>query len=161
MTKPRLILISGIPGTGKTSTANYLATHHGYKHFDREQFATWPRFLRTLWIRSLSLFVKFVAMRYGRVVISWGFLPQMDNVEIRRLIEQGFVMAWFDGEREVARREFLKRGTATDEEFDAQVSRIEQLQLVTFPHTQINPFGLNRQFKPHEEIVRQVLKTVL
>jgi hypothetical protein len=156
-----LLLLTGIPGTGKTTVAEYLVAHHGYTHFDREQFDQWPKYLQVLWIRALPLFVWFVIQRYRQVVISWGFLPLMDNYEIRQLIDYGFRMIWFDGEREVARREFLKRGTATEEEFDAQVQRIERLHLATFPHVRVDPFGDDRQFVPVEERVARVLRVIL
>ena len=155
-----MILLTGIPGTAKTTVAEYLVSHDGFTHFDREQFAHWPPYLRALWIRALPLFVLLLKLRYDKVVISWGFLPVMDNYEIRRLVTMGFSMIWFDGEREVARREFLNRATATEEEFDAQVSRIEQLHLETFPHVKINPFGVDRQFLPVPEIVEKVLRAI-
>jgi hypothetical protein len=154
----KLLLFTGIPGTGKTTTAEYLVRQHGFTHFDRETFGQWPRYLRTLWIRNLPLFIAWVTFWHRNVVISWGFLPSMDNHEIRQLIEQGFLMVWFDGEREVARREFLKRDTATEEEFDAQVLRIEGLRLESFPHMKLNPFGTNRQFMNIEEVVNYLLK---
>jgi hypothetical protein len=156
----QLILLTGIPGTGKTTVARYLVQQQGFTHFDREVFDQWPRYLRTLWIRALPLFVALITLRYRRVVISWGFLPAIDNIEIRRLIEMGFVMVWFDGEREVARREFLRRGTVSEEEFDVQVSRIEQLHLETFPHLKLDPFGPDRQFLPTETIVERILAAV-
>src|SRR5690242_21621568 len=148
-----LLLLTGIPGTGKTTVAEYLVAHHGFTHFDRETFGEWPKYLQVLWIRALPLFVWLVRLRHRKVVISWGFLPLMDNYEIRQLTQLGFAMIWFDGVREVARREFLKRDTATEEEFDAQVQRIERLHLETFPHIKINPFGADRQFVPVEERV--------
>jgi adenylate kinase family enzyme len=152
----KLFLFTGIPGTGKTTTAEYLVKEHAFVHFDRETFDQWPWYLRTLWIRNLPLFIAWTTFWHKKVVVSWGFLPSMDNHEIRQLIEQGFLMIWFDGEREVARREFLKRNTASEETFDAQVLRIEGLHLESFPHMKLNPFGLNRQFLRLADIARKI-----
>ncbi len=69
-------------------------------------------------------------------------------------------MFWFDGEREVARREFLKRGTGNEEAFDVQVARIEGLHLLSFPHQTINPFGSDRQFLPAFVVAERVLQSL-
>jgi shikimate kinase len=41
----KLLLLTGVPGTGKTDLGNYLAEHHAFRHVDFETVAL-PRFWR-------------------------------------------------------------------------------------------------------------------
>ncbi len=52
-----MILLSGIPATGKTSFGNYLAQNWGFAHYDLERFPDgWPRReLKHEWDTSLAV----------------------------------------------------------------------------------------------------------
>lgn len=152
-----LILITGIPGTGKTTVANYLALKHDFTHYDREDFSNWSSELTHLWRASLRTFVLTATLANPKIVISWGFLPGEDDADIQLLINMGFKMFWFDGDRTAARRTFLQRGTVPEQLFREQMERINAMQLSKFKHTKINAFK-DGEIRPVAEVAEEVLK---
>jgi hypothetical protein len=100
----RRVLLCGVPGTGKTTIGNALATEYGFDHIDMEAddfalvrvFRSHPK----RFVRSISV---------GDVVVSWGFSPWVDLMLIERLIAAGFQAVWFDGDRVASLRSFLGR----------------------------------------------------
>jgi gluconate kinase len=141
------ILITGIPGTGKTTIGNYLAEQMGYLHFDVERHGFY----------SIN---DFLCDPNNYKVISWGFYPGQDDSNIQQLINLGFQMIWFDGNRESALNEFNKRGTVPEHLFHAQIDRIDGLDLDRFQHHVFNPFSTDGSFMSKEEIVMKIFKIV-
>ncbi len=156
-TSPKLLLLTGIPGTGKTTAGDYLADHHDFVHLDAEAHViqglvrTWGEFL-----------VKARRLRDegNNVVISWGFMPGTDDGTVRSLQKLGFTMVWFDGDRTAALREFLKRGTVTKELFDIQMAKVDSLDLDSFSSKLINPFDAKREFLSKATIAKRLLTLV-
>jgi hypothetical protein len=91
------------------------------------------------------------------VVITWGFVPGVDDNTVRRLQAMGFRMVWFDGNRAAARREFLKRGTVGEDLLNLQMARIATLDLVSFQPMQFNPFDANGEFLPRSVIAGRLV----
>src|SRR4029077_6677540 len=89
----RLVLISGIPGTGKSCFANWLHENHGFVHLDVDAQGQLPS---TDWL-----------LQQNRLVIDWGFpaneprLSTMIEI-IQSWISVGVEHWWFDGDREAA-----------------------------------------------------------
>jgi hypothetical protein len=156
------LLLTGIPGTGKTTTGEYLATHHGFTHIDREEFDQWPKYYQIVWRRSIRMFVRIITLRYDKLVVSWGFNPKNDLAEVHLMVNNGFAMIWFDGDREVAKKMFVQRGgsAAEVEVFEEQLTAIDQLDLSQFPHLRLNPFSDKGSFKAQEEIVGELFTNV-
>src|SRR5882672_2875201 len=99
--KQRLLLLTGIPGTGKTEMGRFLAREHGFVHFDVEEFLATPQpqadILRRVDEERAS----------GKdVVVTWGFMPGQDEPAIRAIQRMGFRMIWFDCDRRAAHRVF-------------------------------------------------------
>ena len=110
----KLLLITGIPGTGKTTIGDYLQEKYGFTHLDMELINAW---------QSLTSSI-LEAKRLNRdLVITWGFMPEEDNEKILKLKEIGVKMIWFDGNREAAREVFLARGTVSESAFNIQINR--------------------------------------
>ena len=84
----KMLLITGIPGTGKTETAKHLENNHRFVHFDRELINSWPLELQILWKTNFSKLLEQYKNR--DIVISWGFMPGYDDTEVRSIIEAGF-----------------------------------------------------------------------
>lgn len=65
-----ILLVSGIPATGKSTFAKYLVQKYNFTHFDLEQpYQAWPDpDLHAIWDQSRSEFVKHLRSRYKRVV---------------------------------------------------------------------------------------------
>jgi hypothetical protein len=152
-----LILLTGVPGAGKTTTAEYLSTQYGYLHFDREAFAQWPKFQQILWHQSLRLFLSWAETKSNRIVISWGFLPGKDDDVLIQLISMGFVMFWFDGNREVARSNYMKRGATSDTAFKEQIERIDAMDPGKFHAKPVNPFTESGSFVDQESIAQYAM----
>jgi hypothetical protein len=154
--KPALLLISGIPGTGKTYYGDKFASAFGFVHHDVEDPATAQRLSidPAAFIEELT--------RLGRnTVVTWGFHPEDSlSVDIVRLFRNsGFKLIWFDGNRRAALSAFLKRGTVPEEAFVAQVQRIETTKIVEMlKPIIINPFNEAGQFKSAKQILEQVTK---
>lgn len=112
------ILISGIPATGKSTFARWLAAEHSYERCPSGEEPDPSTFFTDIErARNTS----------ENVVIDWGFPPSQLNV-VRSLIASGIEPWWFDGDREAALQAFLARKghPATKADWDAQLRNIEE-----------------------------------
>jgi hypothetical protein len=112
------ILITGIPATGKSTFARWLADEHGYVRCPSGEEPNPSTFFADVdRARDTS----------ANVVIDWGF-PLSQIKEVRSLIASGIEPWWFDGDRGVALQVFLTRKghPATKAEWDAQLRNIEE-----------------------------------
>lgn len=152
--KRNLILITGIPGTGKTYIGDFFANKRGYIHYDLEQNDTLYDLLS-----SPNLFIERLLKNKRDTVITWGFVP--DNQQQIRIVNHlksiGFKLIWFDGNRPAALREFIRRGTVPEAAFYLQMLKIEQLKIIN----NINPLIINTfdeygKFRRPEDILEEI-----
>ena len=73
--KQIVILLSGIPATGKSEFARHLAREHGFAHYDLERYPRgWPHpELKCIWDANRAAFVAKIRQNHDRVVLDWGF----------------------------------------------------------------------------------------
>jgi adenylate kinase family enzyme len=122
-----LVLITGIPGTGKTTYGDEFAKEFGFLHYDLEDQQTLNRF-----VANPAQFIGELLNENKDVVVTWGFGP--DDEPSISLVQQlrsaGFEWIWFDGDRPAALREFQKRGTVQEIALYVQMFRIEKSRIV-------------------------------
>ena len=125
--KQTVILLSGIPATRKSTFARYLASEHGFAHYNLEcDPRDWPHpELKAKWDDDRTAFVAELRKYHDRVVLDWGF-PVSCSSWISELIDQGVRLVWFDGDVTRAREAFIKRGGISPEYFDRQVEAIKR-----------------------------------
>jgi ATPase family associated with various cellular activities (AAA) len=142
---PGLFLITGIPGTGKTTFANALAKNFGFVHHDLEA----PNTLNNLFADP-TRFIGDTLQASGGVVATWGFVPdhQASVSIVLQFRAAGFKLIWFDGNRPAALRGFIKRGTVPEMLFYLQMYRIEASKIIDTvkPHV-VDPFDVQGNFK--------------
>jgi hypothetical protein len=96
----KIILVSGIPASGKSTYARWLASSKTYSHLDVD-FAANAGIRLDVWLES-------VRQSQKNGVIDWGFPPScLDTV--KWLVSQGVEQWWFDGNHEAAKATFLER----------------------------------------------------
>jgi hypothetical protein len=127
-----IILLSGMPATGKSSFARYLAHEHGFTHYDMERHPRgWPLpELKGTWEKDRALFVPEIRKHHHRTALDWGFPVRCQPI-VEQFREQGVRLVWFDGDVESARKLYIERAkkeyahedAAT---FDRQVKEIER-----------------------------------
>ena len=126
-----VILVSGIPATGKSEFARYLASEHKFAHYDMEHFPVgWPcQELKEIWEKSRPAFVAFLRQEHQRSVLDWGFPPSSLTL-VNELRNCGVQLVWFDGDVAAARKQFEKRaeGDHSIKDFDGQVTAIKAAQ---------------------------------
>jgi hypothetical protein len=125
------ILIAGIPASGKSTFAGWLAETKGFIHIDMELPDTelsslkrmgfereWDACWRT---GDAAGFLKALKGRNSSVALDWGF-PANHQVffVLSRLKAAGVGLWWFDGDRLAARTLFESRGTKPVAAFDSQ-----------------------------------------
>jgi len=119
--KAKRLLITGIPGTGKTTFGNYVRDRYSYEHVNVEE------------LQKSGLPWNFdVLNNDGKVIVTWGFWPQdYPEIEtIKKLKERGFVLIWFDGDRSAALKAFNRRGDVPEHLFRAQIKRIDDSDVI-------------------------------
>jgi hypothetical protein len=122
-----IIMLSGIPATGKSAFGRYLARDHGFAHYDLEFYPRgWPHpELKQAWDADRQTFVAQLRQRHDRVALDWGF-PVSCLSWIRELQYCSVQLIWFDGDSARAREAFLQRGGIDVANFDRQVAEIQR-----------------------------------
>lgn len=156
---PRLLLLTGVPGTGKTTLGHYLRGHHGFVHLDFENPATLTQYVD----RGLDpnqLRIEELARSGQDVVITWGFLPAEQLNAVLALRAHGFQWFWFDGNREAARRVFLERATVSEQLLDIQMERIAthlDPRMDELAPTILDTFNNEGQHRPLADLANELL----
>ncbi len=121
-----LILLSGVPATGKSTFGRYLSREHGFAHYDLECHPRgWPHpDLKPTWEASRQAFVAELKQHHKRVALDWGF-PVHCLPIVNELRGQGVRLIWFDGDRSRARSVFQERGGLALSDFETQVAAID------------------------------------
>lgn len=120
-----VVVLAGLPATGKTGFARHLAEHHGFVHYDVERHPEgWPRpELRPYLDASPRRFLQVLRRRHARIVLDWGF-PTAQRPIIDGLRVCGARIVWFSADVALARRAFARRGGISLDRFDAQIAAI-------------------------------------
>jgi hypothetical protein len=126
-----VILLSGIPATGKSEFARHLAREYRFAHYDLECYPRgWPNpKLKQTWDKDRRAFVSELREHHGRVALDWGF-PARCLPLVLELQESGVNLVWFDGDIARARERFVERGGIAVERFDDQAADI---RVANFP----------------------------
>lgn len=153
------LFISGIPGSGKTPFADWLRDEFGFMHIDFELLSeAYQQFLgQHAW--NLCWFFVEMAQFSPCVVGSWGFpIEALPNVQM--LNGSDVRLIWFDGDREIACREWMRKTGRSDAQFRAQVaaidSRIEDIRSL-FRNGWIDVVASDGSRLPFPEILRRLL----
>jgi hypothetical protein len=151
-----VILIAGIPASGKTSFGDYLRDAKHFLHVDLE--APDEFFISVLdesvRVGQVQVFLDVLKQNATNVVLTWGFHPGDFNI-IQVLKSAEVELWWFDADEDAAREQFLARGTAPFASFLAQLSRIntarEQIEACFAPRI-IETLRADGSFLSRDEI---------
>ena len=159
-----IILITGVPGFGKTTIGDYLEEKHGFLNLDIEAWREWNKSLlklRDLFANNeLAEFIPEAERINNKIVITWGFVPGGNDETVLGLVRLGAKMIWFDGNREAGKRVYIQRNGSAEaiEALNAQIDRINAMDLSRFNARIINTFDASGEFLLKEEIVTLIRK---
>ena len=127
--KETLILLFGIPATRKSTFGRYLASKHGFAHYDIECYpSSWPHpELYKTFLNDRHAFVKRLREQHDRTVLDWGF-PVRCLSWVDELRSCGVRLIWFSGDIARAREEFKKRGAGKgpEDNFNKQITALQR-----------------------------------
>jgi hypothetical protein len=126
-----ILLVSGIPASGKSTYCRWLAEEKEFLHFDidHRQFKgtgvdqQWEGMFRPT--GSVEPFLATIRQWLRSVAVDWGFPPAKLGV-VSDFKEEGVDLWWFDADKTAARKKYVERGGQALGAFDAQVSSIEK-----------------------------------
>jgi shikimate kinase len=150
------VLLTGIPGTGKTTLGTYLADHADFYHQDMEadNFAAVQKLHAdpTSFLSSLS--------KYHNIVISWGFNPKSEVEYIKLIRDSGYKLIWLEGNHDSSFDAFLrgtKRSVQDILNYKWQMNAIASTGIVnTLKPTVIDPYLFDGQFRPIQELAAEI-----
>lgn len=161
---PCALLLTGLPGTGKSAFANHLQSSRGFVHFDLEKDRTlWPdSSLHEVWESSRPHFVAAARNLFPRLVLNWGFppncLPMVDEIDAA-----GVPVVWFTGPAGFAKNRFMQREGITSDaaaRFDYQLLRIACAGLPAIrPHWRVvDVFRRDGSFQDNDFLERSAFR---
>lgn len=158
MESRELVLISGVPGTGKSRFAEWLRDHHEFDLYETDEHDSKPP--STDWI-----------FQHHKLVIEWGFPANEPYLTIsigliRCWLDRGVSHWWFDGDRDAARTSYVNRGTVPEAlrkmgispqmAWGAQVSEInrnwQKIEALFPPERRLRVIEAGPTYLPAEEI---------
>jgi hypothetical protein len=151
-TKRIKLLITGIPGTGKTTFGNFLKDNFDFIHYDFEKILPFMK------ISQIGLNPR----RKNNLVITWGFVPIEDQIiAVEKIRSDGFQLVWFDGDRVSALKAFADRNTVSREAFDRQIVLIEESKVIQrIKPIVINTFDEAGAFKNLNSIYQEIIARI-
>lgn len=154
-----IILISGIPGTGKSFLGDHLAEHHDFTHVDLEAKAGQP-YLSFLQQQDFDGFVEKVSNLGDRIALTFGYPPEWLPV-IEQLAARGVVTAWLDSPLLFSRKHWKPKPGQDPRTYTLQIAKIIDA------HEKLDSFYGTRKicvadtncddFRPAEDIVPWLL----
>ncbi|MFA5051438.1 MAG: hypothetical protein WC544_00045 [Patescibacteria group bacterium] len=149
-------IISGIPGTGKTFIGDYLRDTKGFRHIDMESGAVFQTLLS-----SPEDFIRDQLTKSENIVITGGFMTSdLAFSLVNKIISEGYVFIWFDGDRQAARKVFIKRNTVAVDLLDAKMRELEgyYTKIMDLHPIIINTFNTKGEFKMPDLIIEEIHK---
>jgi hypothetical protein len=133
-----LLLVAGIPATGKSTLCRFLAREYGFATYDLECFPRgWPMpGLKAIWARSRADFVKALRDHHSRVALDWGFPPRCIQW-VEELQAAGARLVWLTGDVAHARIIYVQRGGLDERDFDNQVRDIASARYPELLHAKV------------------------
>lgn len=127
--RPLLLLISGVPATGKTTFASWLAENRGFLAADVERGGLGPLGLQSEWDEAVGRgrpagLTAALGALHQPVALDWGY-PTNSLPFVEALCSAGVDAWWFDGDWAAARRHFIERGTVPVDALDRQMANIQ------------------------------------
>jgi len=146
------ILITGIPGMGKTTIGEHFESNYSYKHFNFEDSSNVHFYTQG----TASEFIQ--SLTNENVVATWGFRPFEDRQFVLDLKNIGFELIWFDGNRVAAFREFMRIKSQNEQAYYLQLYNIIASNIINIiqPIT-INTFNSEGEFRNKDEIAQAIL----
>ena len=161
-----LLLLSGIPASGKSTFGQWLAENKGFLFLDAEKLGVLERVgLRAVWNSmfvaggSVLPFVKSLQQLGSPIALDWGFPPACLPV-VKALKRASFEVWWFDGNRTAARQSFITRNTVPVSCLDVQMQSIEKswqnIERVFRDHM-IETVSAGPSYLAHEQVLDRIL----
>lgn len=121
----KVLLLSGIPASRKTTFGRWLEGNRGFLHLDVETVGVLERHeLRQEWDALFTRAPDSLLASLSRpTVIDWGFPPHCLPF-VRSLVGAGVQPWWFGGDGNAARQAFIARGTGSLVDFERQMTAI-------------------------------------
>lgn len=147
--KHTIIILCGMPASGKSTFGKYLQEKHGYTYIPMED-DVWPdNKLRSLWndvfdskrqYNKVETFVRYLYDNYENVVLDWGF--PIAHIRIVELLKRQWCeIIWFNCSTAIARERFVKRGKNSVTYFDTQIKTIKEN--IDILRKNLNPKAIN------------------
>ena len=158
-TERQFILLTGIPGSGKTLLGNYLKNEHRFDFFETD--TNWSEFWGELNL-GIDDFVARWHNRHGdRVCLEWGFDPFAPSYlnYILSFKNQGASIFWLTCDKRIALLNYLEKHFSSDPAgrlWEIQVNKIEYVGLPTSDFAIIQTYQKGNPI-PLEELTKKIL----
>ncbi len=154
------ILLSGLPGGGKTRLGDTLAADHGFSHTDMEadnRALVEAHRVPEAFLRAFP--------DDQDIVLTWGFQPLVSLHVVQVLVWGGFTPVWLDGDRAHFFASFMRRerGNPIMEAcYHRQLERITQARVLEAIDWHIvDSFQPDGTFRPLDEVAAEIIKVAL
>lgn len=132
--KHNIVLICGIPASGKSDFGKYLRDKHNYTYISVEDKEWSDKKMQALWEEvftekrqydKVEKFVCYLYDNYENVALDWGF--PMDQIRIPELLKRQWCeVIWFSTSISLAKKRFVKNNKNSATYFDTLVKSIEE-----------------------------------